>query len=120
MAGQRASRRELLAACPELNERRPMRTNGAAPQDACFFNGTGGSTGESLLPPMTPAAILDVVRRQRAGAVPRGMIPGLDPKSLAASGWGVIFPHGADPQIREALAPLLAHRRQEAGKKREQ
>ncbi len=97
-----------------------MSTNGAAPEEVCVFNGIDGSTGEYLLPPMTQTEILGVLRRRRAGPMPRGVIPGLDPKSLAASGWGVIFPHGADPQIREALAPLLAHRRQEAGKKRGQ
>lgn len=102
-----------------LHERRPMRTNGAAPEELCVFNGIDGSTGEYLLPPMTPAEILEVLRRRPVGPEPRGMVPGLDPKSLTASGWGVIFPHGSDPQIREALAPLLAHRRQEAGKKRE-
>lgn len=90
-----------------------------ATADLCFFNGIDGSTGEYLVPPMTPGEVLEVLRRRRAAA-PRGMLPGRDPRSLAESGWGVVFSRDCDPQLREALVPLLVHRRSQAGKKSEQ
>ncbi len=39
---------------------------------------------------------------------------GVDPRSLAEAGWGVVFPAGGSPLLRRALAPLLAHRRAQA------
>lgn len=43
----------------------------------------------------------------------------IDPRHLAESGWGVIFPDGREAALREALAPLLALRRSQAGRQRE-
>ena len=42
--------------------------------------------------------------------------PGVDPKNLASSGWGVIFPENISLEVRDALAPLLNYRKQQAGK----
>lgn len=39
----------------------------------------------------------------------------VDPKDLSKCGWGIVFGHNADPQVREALKPLLALRQKQAG-----
>jgi len=43
----------------------------------------------------------------------------IDPRDLAESGWGVILPEGREAELREALAPLLALRKSQAGRLRE-
>ena len=94
-----------------------------------YFNGINGDRGEYDLPPMTGEELLGFItgeaeaenmdelrfRYQQATQQHLGVKEGVDPKSLAQSGWGVIFAHDADPAIKEALSELLAHRQQEAG-----
>lgn len=43
----------------------------------------------------------------------------IDSRDLAESGWAVIFPEGREDELRAALAPLLALRRSQAGRLRE-
>ncbi|MGH2709088.1 MAG: hypothetical protein ACRDJK_12460, partial [Actinomycetota bacterium] len=98
------------------------------------FNGIDATTGDYLLPPMTvkqaarffgahqpdPDHLAELRWwRRRAAEAFFGPREGVDPKSLAESGWGVIFAHDADPAIREAMAGLLEHRRREAGRAHE-
>jgi hypothetical protein len=101
-----------------------------------FFNGIDGSNGEYLLPPQSPAVVsaiargeldsidpkhLDELKRwwQRVSQAHYAPTEGADPRDLAQVGWGVIFAHDADPAIRDALRPLLDHRRAQAGRDRE-
>jgi hypothetical protein len=40
----------------------------------------------------------------------------IDARDLAQAGWGVILPEGREDELRQALAPLLALRREQAGR----
>jgi hypothetical protein len=97
------------------------------------FNGIDATTGDYLLPPMSPETLAHAVRGETWGGAEvleelkwregrRGeyaLEPGRDPKSLVESGWGLIFPAAADKArvdaILEALTPLREHRRKQAG-----
>jgi hypothetical protein len=73
--------------------------------------------------PILWADVLDTLRkwlrRLKDPLAHLGLIEGLDPKDLAQAGWGLIFPANMDAQrreeIKEALAPLLDLRREQAG-----
>ncbi len=91
-----------------------------------YLNGINGETGEYLLPP---------IRIDEAAALARGEVPeswfsgwvkrtwdvlkrpfmglpmDVDPKDVSRAGWGIVFPADISPKIREALEPLIAHRR---------
>lgn len=99
-----------------------------------LFNGIDGASGEYLLPPLSAARLSEIIRNQpqdegqlkelkwwwqRATQGHYGVKEGVDPKNLAESGWGVIFPHDANPSIREALGELLDFRREQATGKHE-
>src|SRR4051812_24636950 len=91
-----------------------------------FFNGLDCSSGEYLLPPMTPADIsrialgeklhpqhlAELKAKHRAATEGHyGVKEGVDPKKLEETGWGVIFAADADLAVREALSELLIHRK---------
>ncbi len=96
--------------------------------DLLCFNGVNGATGDYGLPPMTGDELVQLIQ---GGEVPDdlddlkhrkaqeedhcGVREGVDPKKLEEAGWGVIFPDGVDPAVKDALAPLLDLRREQAG-----
>ena len=101
-----------------------------------WFNGLDGRRGSYLMPPAPARHLADFalgattdlarVRELQAwvargeGKARRGLKEGLDPGKLEEAGWGVIFPSSADSgPLREALAPLLDLRREQAGKRQE-
>lgn len=89
-------------------------------------NGVNGSTGAYLTPPlaaqdMVHRAMLDrgpaassLVQRSRASEKRYGTRFGVDPLRLDSSGWGVLFAQGETDEVRAALQPLLAWRREQA------
>ncbi len=93
------------------------------------FNGLNGATGGYDLPPMTGEELAAFIQGERAPenlaelryryelSTQRhlGLREGVNPLRIEETGWGVIFAHGADPAIQEALAPLLDWRRGQAG-----
>src|SRR5687768_7888558 len=102
--------------------------------DLLVFNGVDGASGDYLLPPMTPQQIAEIALGepqdpvhlkelkwwyQRVTQATLGPREGIDPRNLAETGWGVLFPHGADPAIKEALGELLAHRQHQATQQHE-
>ena len=114
---------------------RPLPT-GRAAAPLLWFNGLDGRRGSYLLPPVSPRHLSDFacgvtadpvrVRELQAwvargeGKARRGLKEGLDPGKLDEAGWGVIFPSSADSEpLREALAPLLDLRREQAGRRQE-
>jgi hypothetical protein len=90
------------------------------------FNGINGTTGEYLLPKMTPDQLARIALGEswdpqelnelkwwyrRTTEATFGPVEGVDPKDLGQSGWGLIMPADADPAILEALGELRDHRR---------
>ncbi len=95
-----------------------------------MINGVNGATGDYLLPGMTPRQISRIARGETLDKElikelklwteymkqkTLGPVAGVNPMNLAEAGWGVIFGHGADPAVRDALGELLKHRQERAG-----
>lgn len=53
-------------------------------------------------------------RVEAAAGAPRGVLPTVDTDDLASAGWGIVFNRNAPKAVREALAPLIAHRQRQA------
>lgn len=94
-----------------------------------YFNGVSAESGEYAIPPVTAQELSGWVqgldrpenlselrfRHQQTTARTLGVREGVDPLKLEEAGWGIIFPAGAAPAIKEALKPLIDLRREQAG-----
>ena len=98
------------------------------------LNGINATTGEPLLAGVTleqigiqacdeqlTTAEIEDLRRRRAQLHEDHLDTKfeIDPRNLAESGWGVIFPEGRQGELKQALAPLLELRKSQAGSLRE-
>jgi hypothetical protein len=95
-------------------------------------NGINAETGEYLiaLPGLAEMAMVargnsrdevnrDLRLRMDAGDPDYALRDDYDPDELADAGWGIVFCANATPSVREALQPLIEHRRAAASRKRE-
>jgi hypothetical protein len=96
-----------------------------------YFNGVNGATGEYLFPSLRPREFAHVVengltdpaqaelaqRWVRAREPNFAPIAGVDAEDLSQAGWGIVFAPDTPPPVREALAPLVRRRREQAGKR---
>lgn len=95
--------------------------------DGFAFNGLDAQSGRPLLR-LTDIEMVRLARGERIEPAylrelrplayqdsPFDTMHGIDVCDLAQAGWGVIWPFGIDPAIREALAPLVELRRRQAG-----
>ena len=90
-----------------------------------YANGIDATTGGYLLPAMTLAEIAAVASREpadpdRLGALTKvtnalttdhlGLPFDVDPVDISQAGWGLVFSADEHPDVKAALAPLLARR----------
>ncbi|MDQ3914439.1 MAG: hypothetical protein M3323_03775 [Actinomycetota bacterium] len=98
----------------------------AASPPAVVLNGIDGATGDYAIGPLDPAAVaalargetlppgvLDELEAKHAQATVDhlGVMAGVDAYDLAQAGWGVVFASDTAPAVRDALSPLLEHRK---------
>ena len=95
------------------------------PAELCL-NGVDGTTGNYLIPPMNPSQAASIIkgnpmdpdlvrllsRLWRVISQPNLGLPiDIDPTDVAKAGWGIVFHRDEDPAVKDALAPLIDHRR---------
>jgi hypothetical protein len=99
-------------------------------EELIYSNGIDGATGAYSLPPISRRDLAEAItgqrppenldeledRYNRQDKRVLGAVEGVDTDRLDSAGWGVIFARDADPAVKAALSPLLALRRDQAGR----
>src|SRR5215210_1618543 len=101
------------------------------PDELIYANGVNGLTGEYLLEPLTPpelaarvsegAAVEDALAEKVQEAAFRATeqtfdLPfWLDKTDVSQVGWGIVLATDERADVRDALQPLVSHRRAQAG-----
>jgi hypothetical protein len=95
-----------------------------------YINGIDGITGEYLVEPldfeaahslitgnpMDPELARLLARLWRVMSQPSLSLPmEIDPKDVSRAGWGIVFHRDEDQAVKDALAPLIEHRRSTVG-----
>jgi hypothetical protein len=99
--------------------------------DKVYVNGIDGVTGQYLVEPFAPVEALHYFKEARPDPWTRrffrrivrilkgqylGLPDGVDPANVTQAGWAVVYHEHEDPAVKEALAPLVEHRRQQIGR----
>lgn len=94
-----------------------------------YFNGINGASGRYEMPAMSLEELANCLvgqvapenlqelkhRYEQKDEQHFGVKDGIDGTNLAEAGWGIIFPHDIEPEILEALTPLITLRKEQAG-----
>jgi hypothetical protein len=95
-----------------------------------FINGIDGVTGQYLVEPFEPADAVAFLKeappdpgisrflKRIWGLIGRpffGLPDGIDPADVKQAGWAVVYHEQEDQVVKDALAPLVEHRRQQTG-----
>lgn len=104
--------------------------NEPTPEQPMYFNGINGESGDYEIPPLSGRTLSAIITKEEKpenldelkakyaakSQAALGLGEGLNANKLEEAGWGVIFAADTDPQIIEALQPLLDLRKDQAGK----
>jgi hypothetical protein len=95
-----------------------------------FINGIDGITGQYLVEPFTPAEAVAFLKEappdpgvsqflRRIWRIIRspflGLPDGVEPADVKQAGWAVVYHEEEDQAVKDALAPLVEHRRRQIG-----
>ncbi len=94
-------------------------------------NGINGVTGQYDVPPLEvadfaravkgeldqadPAHVVERGRKLKQPSFSRALPWGVEPHDVSRAGWAVVFHHEEDAAVRNALKPLIEHRRRQIG-----
>ncbi len=99
-------------------------------EEVFYLNGIHGETGEYLVPPVDCSRAAALARSEiidpgvlrllenvhhLASQAHLGLPAGVEAKDPARAGWGVVFHAAESPAVKDALAPLVEHRRAQLG-----